>query len=175
MMLIAILRHAKAEKQSASGRDEDRVLSPRGERRAGELGGLIAGVTRNRRAAIVSSRAARTRQTGEAIAAGCGLQIAFEERLFIDAPASVGVSMVEERVREQDLDVLVLVGHNNQVSEVAGVLVAGVLGSSGRGVAPLRTGEGVLLKAPTPLRLEDSLMGLCEVVREWRRDDETVC
>lgn len=172
-MLIAIVRHAKAEKHAESGRDEDRCLSRRGQRRAVQLGGLVAGVTRNRRAVVLSSPAARTRQTGEAIAGACSLELAFEGRLFIDEPVSLGVALVEERVREQDLDVLVLVGHNNQVSELSSVLVGGALARNGRGVAPLRTGEGVLLRAPTPLHLEDSLVGLCELVREWRRDDET--
>ena len=175
MMLIAIMRHAKAEKESQTGRDADRRLTPRGQRQAAALGDRVLSIARGRRTRIIASPATRTRDTAGAIARACDLDAAFDDRLVVDSPVAGAVELAEQHAREGGAEVLVLVGHNDQISDLAAILVAGpraLVGENRDAVAPLRTGEGVLLDAPNRGDTGASLIGVCNLVGEWRRDDD---
>lgn len=170
-MVLAIVRHAKAEKQSATGLDQDRLLTARGVAQAEYLAERFAAHS-PRPGAIISSRAIRTRQTAALIARACGLDFDFDARLFIGAPASALLGVLAERASGAGDGFLVLVGHNDQVSDAVGVLTRGVgrpgtdPNDSGFGdeMLELSTGQAVLLSIPRP----DAAIGGGEIIDIWR-------
>lgn len=137
-MILYIARHGKAERNANSGFDRDRRLRPRGERQAVFLGQQLSAMAIPPTAVFMSPYA-RTRQTAQTIADILGLEPMVDERLLCGAPASAGLDLIAEY---EALGVTpCLVGHNPQVSELVGILVAGLPASD----AGMRTGEMVAL------------------------------
>jgi phosphohistidine phosphatase len=168
-MLLAIVRHAKAERDAPSGQDLDRALSARGLRQATYLAERFADNS-TRPDAIVASRARRTRQTAAPIAAACGVDFDFDDRLLVDQPVSAALELISARAGSA---FLVLVGHNHQVTDLCAALTRG-LGrpspeDSGRwdAMPPLATGQAMVLRVARP-----ELIAGCEVVDVWRLDEE---
>jgi len=137
-MKLIIVRHGKAESDSAMGRDEDRQLRGRGRRQAQWLGERFAeGVLRPR--LILVSRYARAMATAEMIggAVGCPLEVAAgleSGRRPSDAVELIGAHSAA--------DPLMVVGHNPQLSELIWLLTRGMPAEE----AGLRTGEAVILE-----------------------------
>lgn len=144
--LVAFVRHGKAEADSRTGLDEDRRLRGKGERQASHVGAWLAGGCGGaldvgggvRVGAVVSSRAVRARETAELIASACGVEVGFDDRLFLGASAA-GVFGVAAEVSRGFAagGVVVLVGHNPTMGRVVGMAGGGVGGWE----AAVRTGE----------------------------------
>lgn len=195
-MLLAIVRHAKAEKGSPSGLDQDRALTQYGTRQAEYLARRFAEFS-VRPDGIVASRALRTRQTAAILSRACGLDFDFDDRLLVGAPMSGAVELIVERAAGPDLkqrgsrespslvtpaaaesarpsregaSFFIVVGHNDQVSDLAMALTRGL----GRGAAAdsgqwdqfvqLATGQALLLDVARP----ESPIGGCRIVDSWR-------
>src|SRR5689334_25187603 len=109
MKTMLILRHAKAEQNATRG-DRARTLTKRGRRAAAAMGAHVAD-TLGRPDAIVSSDAARARETADAVAAavGFGDAITIQPRIY-DADVATLVAVV--RALPDAADAVVLVGHN---------------------------------------------------------------
>lgn len=137
-MIVYIARHGKAERHASTGFDRDRALKPKGERQAAYLGQQLSAMAIPPTAVFMSPYT-RTRQTATIIADTLGLAAMVDERLLCGAPAGAGLDLVAEY---EALGVTpLLVGHNPQVSELVGILVAGLPASD----AAMRTGELVAL------------------------------
>lgn len=166
-MILAVVRHAKAEKARHGSPDEHRPLAALGLRQAAYLAERFAAHS-VRPDAIVASAALRTRGTAAAIAAACGVDFDFDDRLFIGRQTSDALEVIAERPHSR---FLMLVGHNDQVSDIVLVLTRGL----GRGGDPadsgrfdpfleLATGQAVLLDVPLP----SSPVGSCTILDSWR-------
>jgi len=172
-MLLAIVRHAKAQKDSPTGLDLDRALTEVGLRQARHLGTLFAAHS-TRPDASIASRAVRTRQTAEAIATACTLDFDFDDRLLVGAPVSAALQLIAELgagpINGRAPRFLVLVGHNDQVSDLALALTRGLGASgpddSGKWDPPIQlaTGQAVVLNVPNPA----APIGRCELLDSWR-------
>lgn len=138
-MIVCIIRHGKAERDSASGTDVDRALKPRGFRQAAFLSEALGERLAERRV-VVSSPFTRARQTAEPIAAALGAELEFDERLEVGHPPSLAIELIAERGAH---DVAVcLVGHNPQLEELIAVLTQGPTAIPEH----LLTGEAALCK-----------------------------
>ncbi len=125
MKRLLILRHGIAVPHgSPDFADDDRPLTPRGEKRMRQIGyGLKrCGLTLTR---IVSSPLPRAYRTAEIVARVLGnpdlLQTADELRVSESAASIAGW------IAEQTDEELMIVGHNPALSELVGLLVAGKL------------------------------------------------
>jgi phosphohistidine phosphatase len=122
MRRLMLLRHAKADRLQFGNPDRDRVLADRGLEDAPRIGAYMAhhGLAPDR--ALVSP-AARTRQTWEPIATALAerTSVTYEERLY-EASAQTIFNLVREVGR--DAHVLLVVGHNPALHDLARLLIA---------------------------------------------------
>ncbi|CAG1010485.1 putative phosphoglycerate mutase [Phycisphaerales bacterium] len=132
-MLLLVLRHAKAEKDSPTGRDEDRPLSDLGRRQAEFIGShlLRPGKGLKTPALILSSPAARARTTAEIIAKALGLKVGFDDSLGLGADTREALQLVRQLAQAEHT--ALIVGHNPQFEDLAAEL--------GQRDDRLRTGE----------------------------------
>ena len=116
MKTLALFRHAKTERDSATGRDYDRALTERGQNDSGRVGAEIRelGLHFN---LVLASPARRSAETIELAAVPSPT---FDERIY---DASAGQLL--EIVREVDdgVDRLMMVGHNPGFEHLASRLV----------------------------------------------------
>ena len=158
-MILLVLRHGKAEKDSPTGRDVDRPLMKRGERQAEYIREKLAdgdGVARPE--VILSSRAMRARATAEIVAKGLGREVEFEEALTLGTPFSEAMELVR-RLAGAGRAVLI-VGHNPQFED----LVTALTGEE----QEMRTGEMVALD----VRAEGKHLAAREIGRERLGEDD---
>jgi phosphohistidine phosphatase len=106
---LLVLRHAKAELDSATGRDFDRPLAERGWKHGAAVGRAMRerGLSPD---AIIASPAKRVAETLAALAEGYGpLEPDFDQRIYNASPETL-----LEVVRQADdgVQTLLLVGHN---------------------------------------------------------------
>lgn len=115
MGTLVLLRHAKAEPHRAD--DHSRELAARGRADAVAVRGWFAqqGIAPDR---VVVSTATRTRQTWELASPG-GPEPLLDKRLY---ESSVDDLLEVVRETPEDVEVLVLVGHNPSVERLAWVL-----------------------------------------------------
>lgn len=138
-MIVCIVRHGKADRESVSGVDADRPLRPRGQRQAAFLSTHLGQKLTGRRF-VVSSPYTRAHQTAELIAVAMDVPLEFDDRLASGEPVSRAAELITQR---GDPEVsLCIVGHNPQLEQLASVLVSGPTAP----VEHLRTGEAVLLE-----------------------------
>ncbi len=114
MMSLTLFRHAKTERDSASGGDFDRRLEERGRRDAERIGAEI------RQEAlkfdlVLSSPAARTAETAEL----AGLSPRFDERIY---NASAGELLAMVQGVDDAMERLMLIGHNPAFERLASQL-----------------------------------------------------
>lgn len=123
---LTILRHAKAEPFSPSGRDSDRPLAAKGYRQLERVCKLLK---RAKEAPdwIVSSPALRTRQTAEAVATQLGYSknIHWDERIYAAAPATLLAVLQDTADNARHV---LLVGHNPGMEGLVSALCAGADG-----------------------------------------------
>ena len=114
MKTLFVLRHAKAERDSESGKDFDRPLAERGREDARAIGQAMRerGLVPER---IVSSPARRAGETASAMIEGYGsaLKLEFDRRLYNAAPETL-----LEVLGDADGASLMLVGHNPGVQQL---------------------------------------------------------
>lgn len=136
-MELVIVRHGKAERDSFSGRDEDRELTTRGRNQASWLGETLseAGFAGS---VVLSSRAARAIQTATLLAEGLGSPVEEVEALMLGSQISDVLPLVESHESGR----LLLVGHNPMMSLLASLLTTGV----GYCDTQLRTGSAALIE-----------------------------
>ncbi|MFN0130995.1 MAG: SixA phosphatase family protein [Phycisphaerales bacterium] len=151
-MRVFIIRHGKAERQSTTGRDADRVLVARGIRQAEHLGRVLGEAAPG---LVLSSPFARAWATAEIVHRAVGGRLEAETRLECDRRVSEATEAIAARASEPTL---AIVGHNPQLS----ALVDHFRGKHG---ADLRTGEAADLEI-------DPNAGQGTLVRTWRMDDE---
>lgn len=120
MKTLLLLRHAKSSWDDPSLEDFDRPLAPRGRRDAPRMGKAL----RERGPApdsILSSSAARTRETIEAVGKAAGLRVAPEFRDSIYAASSGELMKVIRSLPETSARAM-LVGHNPGMEDLVGRL-----------------------------------------------------
>jgi phosphohistidine phosphatase len=129
-----LLRHAKTEQDPPpGGADRDRRLAPRGQRDAEALGGRLARLAAGGGGAgwrgleppklVLSSSAARTRQTADATLSGLdpGPPVEYLDALYAASPQEILRHLV--RVEDGVASVMV-VGHNPTVETLAPALLS---------------------------------------------------
>src|SRR5262245_13097298 len=121
-MDLWLLRHAVAEDRSASGRDEDRELTPDGAKRARAVArGLAAmepGIT-----VVITSPYRRARQTAEPAAEALGLSKKLRESRALEPDREPDEILAE--VAAEDAKAVLLVGHMPHLGALLGQLVTG--------------------------------------------------
>ena len=137
-MRVFILRHAKAHRDSPTGRDEDRPLNHTGLEQARYLADALARAE-VRPDLVLTSPAERAARTAHIIAAALDLEPVHEPDLAPDAPFN-DIARVVRTVARGDSPAMI-VGHNPVLEDLVLGLTAGQPG------APdcLRTGELVIL------------------------------
>ncbi|TNE64597.1 MAG: histidine phosphatase family protein [Alphaproteobacteria bacterium] len=117
MVTLYLLRHAKSDWDDMSLPDHDRPLAPRGERAATLMGRRMnaLGISPGR---IICSTAVRTRETLALVTAAAGFDVPAE---FDDALYGAGVGTITDIARAggDDLDSLLLIGHNPGFQDTA--------------------------------------------------------
>ncbi len=120
-MDVWLLRHAAAEDRAASGRDQDRVLTPEGSLRARSVAlGLAAlgpGIGR-----VITSPYRRARQTADAAAAALGLEGALVESEALTPERDPAEILKEISTGSDDA---LLVGHQPHLGSLLGLLIGG--------------------------------------------------
>lgn len=167
-MRVLILRHGKAEKDSVSGRDEDRALANRGHDQIGFLARRMLhadhepfGVRLER---IVSSRAKRADQTASIVSEIIGLPIEYVRELSLGQPLTEFLDLLRALAR-QNISCVLAVGHNPQL-EAAAAHLGALAARQGHAFGlngGLRTGELVAFE------VEFGAAG-----RDWDNDDMKV-
>jgi phosphohistidine phosphatase len=116
MKKLLLLRHAKSSWKDAGMKDFDRPLNKRGLKDA-ELIGKFIGTKKVRPVLFISSPAERARQTVELVVTSAALQgeLRFDERIY-----EASVSRLFEVISqiEDNVDVVLLVGHNPGFAEL---------------------------------------------------------
>lgn len=144
-MKLWILRHAKAEAYSASGRDQDRPLAAAGHRACRYLNQWLKEAELALPERILVSPATRTRETADRVLAGLDAdETALAEDLWM-ASASNLWALIESQAR-QGITSLMLIGHNPGMEELV-VRLGGQLPVHG-----LKPGTLVVMDLALPLK-----------------------
>lgn len=117
-MIIHLLRHAKTNQNSPTGRDFDRELLPRGYEQLTEFASKLAQrpitVTR-----VFCSSAKRTRQTWAEIATNFpNAEVSFHDELYLASHQTLLGFLTEQQSPEE----LLVIGHNEGLSNLASYL-----------------------------------------------------
>ncbi len=116
MRRLILLRHAKTEKDSASGKDRDRCLDERGENDAAQIGAWLAANGYLADIALVST-ATRARQTWDHVSLYMPhCRVKYLDALYLAEPAQL-LKIVQ--AAKDDPACLLLVGHNPGLHEFA--------------------------------------------------------
>lgn len=157
-MRLYIVRHAKAERDSSTGRDEDRPLNTRGERQAQWLGDTIARLPAgDRPGTILASPAVRARETAKIIQRHLECELRFDEALRLGASIESAIQLVEQLVERAAT--VMIVGHNPTLE----ILVEALTGEAD---SEMRTGEAAVIDAPTGAA--GGLEGRCRLIGRMR-------
>ena len=123
MKTLSIVRHAKAERPEGYPSDFVRPLTPRGHKDATRLGALLAGLE-PKVDCILSSPATRAAQTTDRLAAELDLanSVTWEKDIYL-AAADTLLDLL--RRAPEEVEHVVLVGHNPGLEELAAGLCSG--------------------------------------------------
>ncbi len=115
MKTLFVMRHAKAERDSETGRDFDRPLAKRGWRDAEAVGRemRLRGLAPD---AVIASPARRAAETVAAVAEGYGKMAPAYEAAMYNSPADRLIEIV--RATEDSAERLLIVGHNPGFQEL---------------------------------------------------------
>jgi phosphohistidine phosphatase len=118
---LLILRHAKSDWHSGVEEDHDRPLAPRGLKAAASVGGWIARAGLVPRS-VISSTAVRARTTAEIAAreGGWSTSVRLTRNLYEASPAAI---LGEIGGEPDDVDVLLIVGHEPSLSQLVSRLI----------------------------------------------------
>jgi phosphohistidine phosphatase len=114
-MKLYLIRHAKTERESVSGRDFDRKLLARGKRQAADLSNYlkIQGIAFEK---VICSSAERTKETLDLL--DLGAKVEFLNELYLCSLQEM-LKIINAQSIEGNL---ILIGHNNGISDLAGYL-----------------------------------------------------
>ncbi len=155
-MHLYLIRHGKAERDSPTGRDEDRPLNERGVRQAQWLGETISRLPKNDHPAIIlSSHAVRARETAKILQACLEVELRFEDALRLGAPLDATIDFV--RAVAASTEPAMLIGHNPTLEALVELL-------TGESDCEMRTGEAIVLQTPDA----GSVDGRCPLIRRMR-------
>ena len=152
MAHLILLRHAKAESSSSTGRDHDRALTERGHRDAAIMGRVLAQAGFAPDLALVST-ARRAQETWEGVSTAFPAARAAHERNLYLATAE----QLAEAARDHEAaGHLMIVGHNPGLHELALQL----LGRGGGELESFPTAAAAVfeIKAGEPARLQRMLL-----------------
>lgn len=114
MKILTLFRHAKTERESATGRDFDRRLNERGRGDAARMGGEIQALGLNFEL-VLCSPASRAAETAEL----AGLSPRYDERIY---DASAGQLFDIAREAGPSIGRLMMIGHNPGFENLASML-----------------------------------------------------
>lgn len=137
-MRLYVLRHAEAEERRPGLKDADRRLTKRGHaqaKAAAELFRERSVPADIRPEKVLSSPAARARETAEPVGAALRLTVEFEPRLGLDCGEDDALELVGDLLDTGE-EACVLVGHNPTLEDLVGAL---------GGTAELKKGQLVVL------------------------------
>lgn len=159
---IILVRHGKAQRNSDSGRDEDRRLKPRGERQAKWLGKQLASlkITPD---VLLHSPLHRAVQTASRLGDHLDCEITESDALAIGEPPRGVIDLIK---KQRELTTVALVGHNPQFEELAKLLVP----QFRKNGVDLRTGEALVIEIPKGADMTDAK--LVSRLRFEEDDDE---
>jgi phosphohistidine phosphatase len=157
-MRVWIVRHGKAEANSALGKDADRSLAPRGEEQARWLGRMIAAHAESPDR-IVSSPIKRALQTAKLINKAVGARL--EESALLETGRTPSAA-TEVIASHQGPRPIMLVGHNPTLETLVGLLTRGPGAEY-----DMRTGQAVLVELDP-----ESPIGSGSLLQVLRLDDE---
>jgi phosphohistidine phosphatase len=122
MKRLLLLRHAKSGWDDPAMRDFDRGLTERGQRAASRMGRLLA--EEPLPDLVISSPAARTRQTIEGLERGIGapLDALFDERIYL---ATMDSLLELIRNFDDSRSTALVIGHNPGLEDLALALTSG--------------------------------------------------
>ena len=122
MRLLLLLRHAKAARDAADGKDHSRPLNERGHVAAAAMGRWLASQPALQPELVLASTARRTRETWAEIAAQLPAQTQahYERALYLAAPQTILECLVKT---SNAIERLMIVGHNPGIHELARMLV----------------------------------------------------
>ncbi len=126
MHQLYILRHGIAIPHGTPGvPDDERPLTPRGEKRIKEVGRALAafGLELDR---IITSPLPRARRTAQLVAQELGLIDRLETSSVLSADSDC--QAIRDWLREGHPDRLMIVGHNPSLSDLVGLLLLGAVG-----------------------------------------------
>ncbi len=135
---IILIRHGKAQRNSDSGRDEDRRLKPRGERQAKWLGQQLKAAKLVPKV-LLHSPLHRAVQTASRINEHFECEVDETDALSLTGSPRGVIDLIRTR---RDAGVIALVGHNPQLEELA-KLMAPQFRKNG---VELRTGEALIIE-----------------------------
>lgn len=123
MLRLYLLRHAKSDWDAPYGSDHNRPLASRGRRAARGVGRFLEGLGQEPDS-VVTSTAVRAHTTAElaAEAGSWNCSIRPTENLYLPSPASV---LDEARAEINNVERLMLVGHEPTWSEAVGLFIGG--------------------------------------------------
>lgn len=116
MLRLHLLRHAKTEQVSPTGKDFDRYLMPKGERQVADLANYFQTITGIKH--VLCSSAKRTRQTVEPLMRSGLPTPEFRDDLYL-CSASTMLEILWGSNYEGDI---LIVGHNYGISELVNYL-----------------------------------------------------
>lgn len=167
-MLLYLIRHGKAEKKSATGRDEDRPLQPRGERQSRWLGETLAGADASERPGLIlTSPAVRACETARIIREFLQCPLRIDPGLALGHPVENVMEGIRRAARsdpEFGPAPLMLIGHNPQLEILLPALVPGLTAEE----SEMRTGEAALLRIDIGAH---DLEGGAKLIRRMRYAD----
>lgn len=150
---LIIMRHAKTEPFSDSGTDFTRQLTEQGLQMAGKMGErLVAGGWQPQ--AVYCSPATRTQQTLQAVSAhwpGTPPVIRQADAIYMASAGDI-LSLIQELPEE--LQSVMLVGHNPAFHEVTQILSGNVLAKFSPGTIAILQGEIPVWSEITPASLQ---------------------
>jgi phosphohistidine phosphatase len=123
MFQLILLRHAKAEPGGGGDADHERRLTDRGRRNATVMGRFLerAGLAPD---VVVSSTAARARETAELAIEGGGFDVELREtRILYNSSIERTLGVV--RTIGDEVETILLVGHEPTWSDLASALIGG--------------------------------------------------
>ncbi|HEY6931103.1 MAG TPA: phosphohistidine phosphatase SixA [Thermoanaerobaculia bacterium] len=121
-MDLWLLRHAAAEDRAASGRDEDRELTPEGVKRAKAVARGLAALEPKIKL-VIASPYRRARQTAEPAVEALGLSRKLRESRALEPDRDPEEILAE--VTAEDAEAVLLVGHMPHLGALLGHLVTG--------------------------------------------------
>ena len=118
-LLLTLIRHGKAEKDSLSGQDEDRQLKPKGVKQAHFLGTLLATLPTDRRPEVIlASPVTRAAETARIIAQLSSIPLEFHPELSTSSTHHDVMELLLTQLTNARQHRIAIVGHNPTLEEL---------------------------------------------------------